>query len=37
MSDNYDIEFFWDPVRPFAWITSRWIEKVSAQTDYKVD
>ncbi len=37
MSDNYDIEFFWDPVCPFAWITSRWIEKVSAQTDYKVD
>lgn len=37
MSNNYDIEFFWDPVCPFAWITSRWIEKVAAQTDYKVD
>jgi 2-hydroxychromene-2-carboxylate isomerase len=37
MSSAYDIEFFWDPVCPFAWITSRWVEKVSAQTDYKVD
>ena len=34
---GYDIEFFWDPVCPFAWITSRWVEKVAAQTDYKVD
>ena len=33
----YDIEFFWDPVCPFAWITSRWVEKVAAQTDYAVD
>ena len=34
---SYDIEFFWDPVCPFAWITSRWIEKVADQTDYNVD
>lgn len=33
----YDIEFFWDPVCPFAWITSRWVEKVSALKDYRVD
>lgn len=34
---TYDIEFFWDPVCPFAWITSRWVEKVAAQSDYRVD
>lgn len=36
-ADGYDIEFFWDPVCPFAWITSRWVEQVVAQTDYAVD
>lgn len=34
---SFDIEFFWDPVCPFAWITSRWVEKVAAQTNYEVD
>ncbi|MGI9605082.1 MAG: hypothetical protein ACR2P0_02975 [Acidimicrobiales bacterium] len=36
-TDPADIEFFWDPVCPFAWITSRWIVKVQEQTDYDVD
>ena len=34
---TYDIEFFWDPVCPFAWITSRWVEQVAAQRDFSVD
>lgn len=38
MSDEtYDIAFHWDPVCPFAWITSRWVAKVVAQSDYRVD
>ena len=34
---TYDIEFHWDPVCPFAWITSRWVEKIVAQKSYSVD
>jgi len=33
----YDIEFFWDPVCPFSWITSRWIVKVASQREFNVD
>lgn len=32
-----DIEFFWDPICPFAWLTSRWVTDVAGQRDYEVD
>lgn len=34
---SYDIEFFWDPICPFSWITSRWVAKVAVQREYAVD
>ena len=33
----FDIEFFWDPICPFAWVTSRWVQKVADQVGYRVD
>lgn len=32
-----DIHFYFDPVCPFAWLTSKWVDRVVAQRDYEVD
>lgn len=36
MSDVSDIHFYFDPVCPFAWMTSKWVRIVAAQRDYQV-
>ncbi|MGA9871083.1 MAG: hypothetical protein WBQ44_08080 [Rhodococcus sp. (in: high G+C Gram-positive bacteria)] len=32
-----DIRYYFDPVCPFAWMTSKWVRKVQAQRDYEVE
>lgn len=35
--DPFDLEFFWDPVCPFAWVTSRWVAMIAEQRALVVD
>ena len=32
-----DVDFFWDPVCPWAWLTSRWVVNVMAERPLEVD
>jgi hypothetical protein len=32
-----DVEFFWDPVCPWAWMTSRWVNEVARQRELSVN
>lgn len=36
-SPTPDLHFYFDPVCPFAWLTSKWVRIVAAQRDYHVD
>ncbi len=31
-----DLEFYFDPICPFAWMTSKWVRLVAARRDYEV-
>jgi hypothetical protein len=35
--NDADINFYFDPLCPFAWMTSKWVRQVAAQRDYAVD
>lgn len=37
MTEASDVEFFWDPVCPWAWLTSRWVAEVASIRNLSVD
>jgi hypothetical protein len=37
VTDEANVEFFWDPVCPWAWLTSRWVVEVARQRGFAVD
>jgi hypothetical protein len=35
--DRADLSFYFDPVCPFAWMTSKWVRMVAEQRSYSID